>query len=247
MRFGPATDNMRIASICFTLALSVLSAPAQTSTSYNGWYMYFGDHPVSEHWGIHLEGQWRRSSVITGMQQVLLRPAINYQVNDRLAFSTGYAWLRSYPFGELPSDAAREHRVYQEASVTHSLARVKMEHRFRLEQRFEAAVGKSDWEYMNRARYRLQGRVPLRSGSMDTARLYASIYEEVYANWGAHAERTLDQNRTYGALGVRIGEKTRLEMGYCHQYLPQSGSITRHNHTFQLSLFSEIPFRSTGP
>jgi Protein of unknown function (DUF2490) len=241
--------NSRIIAHTITKIVAMflyLPALAQTAHNVNGWYMYFGDHPVSERFGIHLEGQWRRSDVITAWQQLLLRPAINYKVNDRLSFSAGYAYVRSYPYGGIPGGAAREHRMHQQASVRHALRFVTLEHRFRLEQRFEAAIGSpngSGWDYSNRARYRLQGRVPLGPNKLENARFYLALYDEVFANWGAHANQTLDQNRAYGALGINTGGESRLEIGYLHQYLPRSSGATRHNHTLQLSLSSDLPFR----
>src|SRR3982751_5425452 len=85
------------------LVLSVSKAAAQDriiDNNFNGWYNYFGDHPIAGNWGIHLEGQYRRNLVITRWQQLLLRPGVNYQVSKLLLLTAGYGFIRSYPYGE---------------------------------------------------------------------------------------------------------------------------------------------------
>lgn len=202
--------------------------------------MYFGDHSGGGKLGVHLEGQWRRSDIVTRWQQLLLRPALNYEVNDKISLSSGYGFIRTYPYGEIPGRLSHEHRLYQQASFKHPAGPIRIEHRLRQEERWQAPVNGAsrNWDYSNRLRYRLQGRIPLRSGAF-----YLSTSNEVFANWGAHSSRTFDQNRAYGALGIRLSSKERMEIGYMHQYLIRSGGITEHNHTLQLSLFSERAFR----
>lgn len=231
------------------------SAGAETArdTNAHGWYMYFGDHPLSERWELHLEGQWRRHDVLSRWQQLLLRPGLNFKINDRLTLACGYTYFRNYPYGEFPREALEtEHRAYEDVEVSHGLGRVDSSSRVRLEQRFAAprepdTNDVADWEYRNRVRYRLDVRVPLRAASVEASRLYLSFYDEVFVNWGANGgARALNQNRAYGALGVNLpGQgQTSLELGYLHQYLPQSnGRIVEHNHTLQVSVRSRLSFR----
>ena len=84
-----------------------------STVNANGWYNYFGDHPVSERLGVHLEGQWRRHDVITKWQQLLLRPGINFSPNKNVMFTAGYAFVDTYPYGEFPAAYRfREHRIF---------------------------------------------------------------------------------------------------------------------------------------
>src|SRR5438309_11488072 len=92
--------NLPPSLACLLLFTSALCA--QTSTSTTGWYQYFGDHPITDHWGIHAEIQWRRDSVITDWEQLLLRTGANYQVNKHLTLTLGYTYLRTFLYGEIP-------------------------------------------------------------------------------------------------------------------------------------------------
>ena len=229
-----------------------LHAQTQQDVNAHGWYMYFGDHAVSERWELHLEGQWRRHDVITQWQQLLLRPGMNYKVNDWFSVAFGYTYFRNYPYGNFPSDALEtEHRAYEDVKVSHTWGRADVLHRVRLEQRFArprepGRLQATEWEYRNRVRYRWEGQIPLRAASVDESRFYLSLYDEVFVNWGAHGgAQALDQNRAYAAMGVRLPvPNTFLEVGYLHQFLPQdSGLVSEHNHTLQLSVQSSFSFR----
>ena len=86
-------------------ALAALTLPvyAQTLQSGNMWLVYNGDHPIARSkWGAHLEGQLRRSDMGLNWQQLLLRPAVNYQLTKTIALSGGYTFLQTHPWGTIP-------------------------------------------------------------------------------------------------------------------------------------------------
>jgi hypothetical protein len=215
---------------------------AQTSTSRTGWYQYFGDHPVSEHWGIHAEGQWRRDNIITRWEQLLLRTGVNYRVDRHVRLTLGYAYLRTFEYGEIPREPSREHRIYEELDATHRHWYIDWEHRLRLEQRFMAQEQNFKWEYGDRVRYRLQVRTTLRATPVDQSRMYLAFYDEVFVKFGPHSgPQALDQNRVYGAVGVNLNGENRLEAGYLYRYFPPSSGIFRQEHALQISVFSHSP------
>lgn len=142
---------------------------AQTIGDKNAhvWFMYFGDHTISNHWGIHLEGQVRRADTGLTWQQLLLRTGANFQLNSTLMFTAGYAYVRSWPYGDYPSKGAfPEHRFYEQALIKHKVSWVDIQHRLRLEQRLMGPVSAADaevedWQTRNRFRYMLRGDIPL--------------------------------------------------------------------------------------
>lgn len=95
------------------------------------------------------------------------------------------------------------------------------------------------WEFRQRFRYMLRGDIPL-----PNKRLYLGLYDEFFLNFGGNrGPRYLDQNRAYGALGVKLSPFEKFEIGYMHQYVPQrNGLVTENNHTIQVALFSVRPF-----
>jgi Protein of unknown function (DUF2490) len=233
----------------FVLAIPpAFSQEAQRTSTANihGWYNYFGDHPVSERWGIHLEGQWRRHDVITQWQQLLLRPGINFSVNKNLMFTAGYAFVETYPYGEFPSRYRfAEHRLFEQVILKHEVGRLGLQHRYRLEQRYlgekvqPSDSGIDSWRYENRFRYMMRMNMPLGKKK----KLYLGVYDEIMVNFGNNvAANIFDQNRAYAALGYSLGKNTRLEIGYLLQTLQQrNGRVIEYNNTFQFSIFSTAP------
>ncbi|MBC7925616.1 MAG: DUF2490 domain-containing protein, partial [Bryobacteraceae bacterium] len=130
------------ASLCLAVVLLIAAAPASAQVvdhNWNGWGMYFGDHPIGKsRWGVHLEGQWRRSDGFNRWQQLLLRPGVNFEVNKFLLLTGGYAFINSYPYGEFPAvaKATPEHRIWEQAALRYKTGKVSWSTRFRFENRF---------------------------------------------------------------------------------------------------------------
>lgn len=223
---------------CLVLFASTL--PAQSDHNANGWFMYFGDHPLGKSkWGLHLEGQWRRHDVVVNWQQFLLRPAVNYQVTKNLMLTGGYAFIETYRYGDYPArERFPENRVWQQALLTTKFLGRDWQHRLRLEQRF---FGGYAARYENRIRYMLRTNIPLPFGDR---KYYLGLYDEILYNFGRDvAFNVFDQNRAYVALGRPIARDTRFEIGFLEQTIQQrNGRIFEHNHTLQVAIFSKIPF-----
>ena len=119
------------------ITTSLFAQPKVLDFNQNGWFSYSGDHRVEGRWGIHFDTQWRRSTVLTRWQQYQFRPGLNFQVNRNLLLTVGYAYTRTYPYGDFPGVAAfPEHRIYEQAVIRHPRTSVNFSQRYRLEQRF---------------------------------------------------------------------------------------------------------------
>ena len=250
----PPRRAMRIDRLLVCLfALSIVPAAYAQSlqdTNVNAWFMYFGDHPLNERWGIHLEGQVRRADAGLTWQQFLIRPAVNYQVNNSLLLTAGWAFVTTWPYGDFPAKAPfPEHRFYEQALIKHRLSNIPLQHRLRVEQRLVGLVPEPhaavhSWQLRQRFRYMLRADFPLPLGDRKRRPFGLAVYDEVFFNFGGNrGMRYLDQNRAYGALTYKLNQWNRLEVGYLNQYIGQrNGVITELNHTLQFAWFSTVPF-----
>jgi hypothetical protein len=205
--------------------MTAAASAADIDHHFNGWYMYFGDHPIGEsRWGVHLEGQWRRRDGLARPQQLLLRPAINYTVNKNLMLTGGYGYVES--------PGSREHRLWQQAMIKYKTGRLSWSTRLRFENRF---LPQSRYEHRFRAWERVA--VPV------SRNYYVTVYDELFVYVPPYnASSAFDQNRAYGALGRHFGPNWNIEIGYMNQALLQrTGRVLDSNHTFVLSLFSRAP------
>jgi hypothetical protein len=211
----------------------------------HGWYSYSGDHAVRGLWGVHFDAQWRRSNVITRWQQYQLRPGVNYQVWPRVLLTLGYAFTRSYPYGEFPVRAAvPEHRVYQQALIRMNTRVLGIQHRIRLEQRFikYADPQPRSWTYQNRFRYLIRAELPLTRKTDGSTRWYLPAYNEIVIglppNYGA---RPFDQNRLFIGIGYAAAG-ANIDVGYLNQFLAQrNGRVFEFNNTLFVGISSRVP------
>lgn len=222
--------------------------PRLHTDSFHGWWNYFGDHPIAgSRWGVHLEGQWRRHDVLPRSQQLLLRPAINFSLNPNVMLTFGYAWVNTSRYGDFPVGVPfPEHRVFQQAQVSHKVGKVAMSHRYRLEQRELGEMAGppggertvTRWRHENRFRYLYRIGIPLKG------RWGIALYDEFFLNFGKNvAANVFDQNRAYGAITYQLPKSSRLEVGFMEQTLQQrNGRIFENNHTLMVSIFSSMPF-----
>ncbi len=235
------------------LALAALALPvySQTTDNANMWFVYNGDHPIAKSkWGAHLEGHWRRSDFGLKWQQLLLRPAVNYQLSKNIGLSGGYTFLQTRPWGEFPNPGTfHEHRIHEQITYNRRTWKLDFSHRVRLEQRYMGVLAKqvdgsyamNSFRYQNRIRYQGRTQIPLKK--LGDGKNYVALSDEIFFNFGKNVDRNVfDQNRAMISLGRDIGHQTRAEIGFMEQTLQRrGGQIFEHNHTLQFTINSRIP------
>jgi hypothetical protein len=238
-------------SLLTALSLAIAcTAAAVTVDNENLWLNYVGDHPLgSGPWGLHLEAQMRLSEYGDDWQQYLLRPGVNYQISPHLMATVGYAYVKTYPYGELPSlDSFPEDRIWEQLAYTHTWAGIDWTHRLRLEQRYIGELSPDgrggydvdNYRYENRIRYMLRAQVPLSSDK----KWYAAIWDEVFFNFGSNVVgNDFDQNRAFIGIGRKVSDSTKIELGFLEQtLLKRGGENWENNHTIALWVLSKWPF-----
>ncbi|MDI9319358.1 MAG: DUF2490 domain-containing protein [Phycisphaerales bacterium] len=241
----------------FIVLISMNKAQAQSrinSSNTNAWFMYFGDHKISKHWGIHLEGQMRKNDFVNQWQQLLLRTGINYHINEQIFATVGYCFVETYPYGDFPVKSSfPEHRFWEQIQIKNQISQFEWTSRFRLEQRFSALpilntnsniYEPGDAVYTNRFRLLNRVSIPFIGKKIVDKSFYISFYDELFINFGKNVGLNLfDQNRAYAAIGYKIPKIGRLEIGYLEQTILKSdGFKIENNHTIQIGLSSNVDF-----
>lgn len=230
------------------------AAARTTVTNSNAWFSYTGDHPVTRgsKTGVLLELQARRSDLGADWQQFLARGGVTHTLAPAVRVAAGYAFVRTYPYGEAPARAeVPEHRLWQQVSLAHAIGPVALMHRYRIEQRRSGVTGVdpaqldrvTDWRHTGRFRYHARVTLPLGSTSPPLGRVYVTAWNELFVSYGKRVQlNVFDQTRTGVALGRQLTPTVRAEVGYLRQYLLKSnGRDAERNHTLHVALLSSTP------
>ena len=195
-----------------------------------GWYNYFGSFMLHNKISIHTEYQYRRENIITHWQQGLLRLGVNYHFNSDVLIRMGYAWIETFPYGELPVNGLgkdfTEHRIFQMIQLLQRAGTVNISHRYMLEQRFVGRYSspflhqEDEFPLLHRMRYMIRLQIPISGSGIDDRSTYIACFNEIFIGFGNNVNANIfDQNRIGIMAGYRFNSKLRLEAGYLNQII----------------------------
>jgi|GEM_PF-2193048 len=218
------------------------------------WVSYVGDHPISDRWELHLEGYGAWVDPDHHRDFFFVRPGVRRKFPHDFSSLLSYGYFSFSPSRTGATVSLSEHRLSQDVQWSHRLfgsSRDKptLSHRLRYEERFRSSESsksqQTQWNFRQRARYRMTFRLPLREHPDRPWPSYASVYNETFINLKPLGNaRVLSQNSTSAALGWHLSKHFDFELGYLHQYVPSpSGIIGVHNHIATMTLFSRLPLR----
>jgi hypothetical protein len=228
------------AILIFFCHISLAQNNRLNHTNAIGWYNYFGTFKFSNKFGLYTEYQFRRDNIIINWQQSLLRVGINYNLNPRILFRVGYAWIETFPYGEYAINGLgrdfTEHRIFEMVQLAHKEGIVDFSHRLMLEQRFVGRYSSAnettedEFPLLNRVRYMIRVQVSLKGKEIRDKTPYLALYDEVFIGFGKNVNANIfDQNRLGVLLGYRFNKSIRIEAGYINQILQFGRQIGGQN------------------
>jgi len=218
---------------------------AKAQTQFMGWGATFINYKASEKFGLYFDAQYRSTDQLQQLNQLLLRPGVNFYLSPSFTFTTGYSFIPQQRVSAGVTGYLAEHRIWEQLVFTHKVKAVRatVSHRTRLEQRFiprHRAEGNSlvgdGHRAAGRLRYFTRGIVPL--GSSPDKGIFAAVQNEIFfhtANGGS-----FDQNRAYVSAGYRTSRQLDLEMGYMNQYIAGADGASANNHILQVATYIRL-------
>jgi hypothetical protein len=209
------------------------------------WFALTSNVKVHPRLSLLLDGHFRYAQNLNPMQ-MQIRTGLDFLVSKKMSvMPLGYVYVWNPIYGKQPAAYVNnEHRIFQQVTYNNSLGRLKMNHRFRLEQRFIQTHQNVNGEiidngynlYLNRIRYRMLVNVPINGKEIVPNTLYGSFYDEIFIEFGKSAVyKDPDQNRFFLGLGYQINKVAALQAGYLYQKLIKlSGTMEENNTGFQV-------------
>lgn len=182
-------------------------------SNFGNWLIYIGNKKINTKWNVHNEVQYRNYNAIGDLEQLLLRTGLGYTFNEgknNVLLGYGYILSENYIGNTNNKISINEHRIFQQFTSKQNIGSVKLNHRYRFEQRFVAS------DFKMRFRYFLSLNIPFK----ESGPFYFSAYNEIFLNTES---AIFDRNRLYGGLGFQVNENLKLEVGYMNQFFETSG------------------------
>lgn len=225
------TTYILILSLLFTNTNFSQSNSILPDDYLGSWLMYFGTHHLNDKYSIHYETQLRNYEPINNFFQLLPRVGLNYKIDANSMITAGYAFIPTQTDfdGGWGNNMVTENRMWEQFILRNSIGKIKIRHRYRLEQRW--VKNGNITSYKNRARYMLSLKIPL-SKNKDFP-LFLSIYDEIFINI---SDAPFNQNRLYGAIGYQMNDNANIQLGYLKHHNTVSTEIQNLNR-LQLAVF----------
>ena len=231
----------------------IIIAQKNISNQFHAWALYTGTHNIAKNVSLMTEYQWRRANGFQHWQQSLLRFGVDYSINPKISTMIGYAWVKTFPYGEQPIlHEFNEHRIFEQVNLKDKIGRFEIQHRYRIEQRLLEQYAKNatndivqvDPVFRNRIRYRAMVMVPLSRKEMGDNTLFLNVNDEIFAGFGKGiAKNPLDQNRFIAALGWKFNPQANVQLGYLNQFVIKSNATDmERNHSLWISMVYNLDF-----
>jgi hypothetical protein len=260
----PSRSKLTLKTFCLCLLLfSAFAVGAQPAgraivDQQITWASYISNVKLSDRLTLFLDGQFRyvasaQNTKAMEPMQTLLRTIIDYNINKKLSVSPlGYARVINHLYGKQPNSIVNnEHRLYQQIFYKHSLGKLNVNHRLRLEERFiqsHDALG-ADLGYKSnkqfRARYRLMMNLPLNTEKVEKGTWSSTFFYEGFISKGKSVTfNDIDQSRLFLGLTYQATKNLSVAGGYYYQMLVKSNGAKQENnlgalimvtHNFDLS------------
>ena len=196
--------------LLFSLFFTLHLASGQEAISQNS--LFAVGHLNSE-WSYRAETHVIRGDFFKQARQLILRPAITYNLTDKIDLSGGISYLYNASYENGPSNTNEEFNSWEQLGYTHELGQLKFSHWLRIEQRHR------EMGYSQRLRYRINISAPINVLKLPNLRLVG--FNEHFVHLKNFSLAGTDQNWTFFGVQFPINEHLLFRSGYRYAQVHQ--------------------------
>jgi hypothetical protein len=210
----------------FTFLVRSQESPPRYRYTNSVWLGYFNSTTIGKKWNVNTDIQYRGKEWLAKPSQFLVRSGLGYKLNDKVKLTLGAAHLRFY----LTGVATRgEWRPWQELLINDALGKIRIAHRFRVEQRFNQKVVANrpvdDYSFNWRFRYRIEATYPIIKNGDKGISFVAG--NEILINTGNNIRYNyFDQDRLYAGLNFEQNKRLTYQVEFMQIWQQQSNGLT---------------------
>jgi len=184
----------------------------------------FGDR-----WSLFLQGEVRTWEMLHNLNELLWRVSGRYDFSSKYRGEFGYVRVDTWPYDSTGLRKFYENRAYQEFLIKQAWGKTKINHRFRLEQRW-ITTPEMGTKYSNRLRYKLQFKWPLTGDKIVPGAYFVKALNEVFIDFDRNGywfnldgfDKGLNQNRLNVGVGRQLTKNSSLTVGVLWQHRPNA-------------------------
>jgi hypothetical protein len=219
--------------------LYTTSYSQDSSEGLGSWNIANARMQLSKRWSVWGELQLRSLQFYNQFHYHETKGGVQYNIGEANSALVGFGRYITYsPGGNFEQPLLNDElRTWMQFSMGNRFGRLRVEHRYRIEQRWTSAG------YRNRFRYRLSLTLPINKTKMEAGTLYAAGWNEIFlTNLEPHFER----NRFFIGLGYDVSDPFTIQAGFLNQYDYRLAVAPLTKNFFQLSLLFDIKTNKSG-
>ncbi len=201
------------------------------------WNIISTRYTFNKKWSGFFEAQLRSQQFYTDFNYREFNGGVGYNLPKNVSFILAVGKYDTYqPTGTFKTPiVTNEFRIWEQLILNNTINRLKIEHRYRLEQRFINGD-----TYRNRFRYRLNAILPINNKIIQKKTFYLSLADEIALN---NRDIFFEQNRIFAGAGYGITNQVTIQAGWLNRFDNLGNGIEQKKNFLQLSLllsFSEV-------
>ncbi|MEJ7682218.1 MAG: DUF2490 domain-containing protein [Segetibacter sp.] len=200
-----------LTALCSLALLCFSSVVKSQNNSLGSWDIANAEYYLNKKWNLWGEVQVRSQKLTDQFYYHELKGGVNFRPDKNFGILLGTGQYGTYSNGGNFKSPVLSHefRLWEQLTLVNNIDRIKIQHRYRIEQRW-----RSDG-YRNRFRYRLNPIIPLNKPTVDIGTLYASIYDEIFLT---NRAQYFERNRLFSGLGYQFSNPFTLQVGWIRQF-----------------------------
>ena len=202
-------------------------ATAQTP-GLGTWNMVNAKYDFTKRWNGFFEAQARAQDVFNDYFYHELKGAVGYKITPKANLLLGVGQYATYQYEGNFKSPVRNHefRMWQQLNLNQEIGSVKLEHRYRVEQRYFKSG------YRNRFRYRISATVPIPKTDLSIV-----SFEEIFLT---NEKPYFERSRFFGGLGYKVCPLFSLQAAYVTQFDYNRGVNPYTKDFLQTSLIFDL-------
>ena len=184
------------------------------------WLQYYNTTKISKNWTIKVDGGYRWNTAFTKPSLYLGRLIAEYKLDPaHILIGAGIATFGTYNAAE--KVARIEIRPNQDFTINDKYKKFKLQHRFRVEERFFKTISTGATSFNFRFRYRAFFTIPIvkLSKKNPESQLSLNVGDEIFINAGKSIVTNMfAQNRILIGPSVQLNKNWGLSLTYTYEY-----------------------------